>query len=534
MKSVADPIRKWEKWAVVALLALAIALRARALLQTKLVLTEGTTYITLARNIAAGHGYVGILGVVDIFVPPAYPILIALAGKAIGNYELAARLISLTANVGVVAVGFLLARRLFGEAAGLWALTGLALHPLLVRYSGLAWSESLYTFFLWFGIYLACAHRTDRPANWQIGLAGLFLGLAYLTRNEGIIPAGLIFLWLLWQWARGRRWRDGLSRAGAFLVGFVIPALPYIFWLSLQVGHPAWETKRMLNMVTAARMLQGMPYEQAAYGVGPGGVPQGPFLQRDALLRGKAVPAAANVSLRSWASLWISGLVDIARLAILYLISWPGLLLLLAGAIIAWFRERDRLIWLLWITLPPVAAIALIPRVYLRYLAALTPLFVILEAVTLGWLSEAHGEKRRAATGALAALLFLVAWLALPRADSTTWRQTGDQDQVTIGEWLRNYDPNPGKRIMSVHSQVPYYARGVHVPMPYGSPGDVLKFAEKRGVGYIVVSDRLRSRPPLMVWVRDGGPGLPWRLLHEEKIGSRMVEVYGKESGSQN
>ena len=70
---------------------------------------------------------------------------------------------------------------------------------------------------------------------------------------------------------------------------------------------------------------------------------------------------------------------------------------------------------------------------------------------------------------------------------------------------------------MSVHSQLPFYAGGVHVPMPYAEPELVQRYAETRDVDYVVVSPRkLRSRPPLLPWTR--GEAMPegWRPVYRD------------------
>lgn len=51
----------------------ALLLRLGLLLSHPVVLTEGTTYVTIAHNLLAGHGYVGILGGREPFAPPLYP-----------------------------------------------------------------------------------------------------------------------------------------------------------------------------------------------------------------------------------------------------------------------------------------------------------------------------------------------------------------------------------------------------------------------------------------------------------------------------
>lgn len=71
------------------------------------------------------------------------------------------------------------------------------------------------------------------PAVWQVGLAGLALGLAVDVRQVGIVLVVPVLLFLL---ARGIRWRR-LAESALFTVGSAIPVLLYMVVQLAVTGH---------------------------------------------------------------------------------------------------------------------------------------------------------------------------------------------------------------------------------------------------------------------------------------------------------
>lgn len=170
-------------------------------------------YLSLARGLAAGHGFVyddaAREGGVDPFGrAPGYPAFLALigAGRAVTpDVPVVVQVVqSLLGGLGVLMVG-VLARRLAGDRAAVWAAAGAACYPPLIWISAYAFSEALF----WpIGLAVAWlfdrAHQATSPRD-RLRLAlvtGVLAGAAVLIR-----PAMLFFLllagpWWVWQ----RRW----------------------------------------------------------------------------------------------------------------------------------------------------------------------------------------------------------------------------------------------------------------------------------------------------------------------------------------
>jgi hypothetical protein len=219
-------------------------------------------------------------------------------------------------------------------------------------------------------------------------------------------------------------------------------------------------------------------------------------------------------------------LFSAALLFLLPRVVWP--LALLPLAIISW-RSWDRLTlaragFLLAFLLPGVLVISLVPRVYTRYLTPLVGYLALWCGTGLAAASRWAGDvwQGRAAWAHTARLLLVLIALAIVlhsvQGGVLAFRPPRvvlDLDQRHGGEALAEYDPAPDKRIMSVHSQLPYYAGGIHVPMPYAEPELVQRYADARDVDYVVVSSRkISSRPLLESWARGEDIPVAWDSVY--------------------
>ncbi|MHB8657506.1 MAG: ArnT family glycosyltransferase [Solirubrobacteraceae bacterium] len=174
-------------------------------------------YDSSANLIAAGHFYFReILGHVYPTAehPPLYSLVLS-AGALLGAKTLiAARVISCAIGTVTVTVIGLLGRRLAGTRAGLAGALAAALWPPLITADGLVMSEPL------FALLVACAvlvslgleqslrrsRRGRSRVEWTrrshllpVGWLGILIGLATLTRGEGLLLAPLLGWPLAWR-----------------------------------------------------------------------------------------------------------------------------------------------------------------------------------------------------------------------------------------------------------------------------------------------------------------------------------------------
>ena len=183
---------------------------------------------------------------------PLYPVtILAISGpvrQLVGGSEvtvmqLSAQLASGLAGILLVVPTFFLGKELFDRKVGFWASAIFQCLPVGARVMSDALSESL--FLLMSATALLLAVRAFRTGSWrQFGLCGLFAGLAYLTRPEGILIVVAVILVLFRALA-----------SGVALASRVLPALT-------QPGSPGQETgdgrRALVNIFGIARCLASL------------------------------------------------------------------------------------------------------------------------------------------------------------------------------------------------------------------------------------------------------------------------------------
>jgi len=526
--------RTQRVWWILALLALAV--RVPFLLQAQVLMTEGTTYVTLARNLLAGRGYVGILGETELVMVSAFPHLIAGLGWVLGDLVWAGRLISLLSGALLVVPVYLLGRDLFGEQAGRWAGLLVALHPLLVSYAPLVRVETPFMLAWLFGICATWkAMRSGPGSAWVWGVPIAFGG-AYLLKTEGAVYFALSMALLFVTWVGSVPWRRWLPVLIVQSLIFLLLAAPMVGWLSAQTGRLTPDTKGIVNYAIASRIMRGMDYQEAAYGLGPGGSPAGPLLDRNRLVR----VAGTSRGLRLDDPAYRRGMIEVLRKE-LSLLRWPvlsplWLLFAILGVVAALARGEWRAgLFPAYYLLPALLGVATILFVWTRYLFPVIPLValwagngvaVLADVVTMGFVLRRPAIVRLQNTLGVLLTLMLVLSMPYTRVVLTHLRQVPDQEQQEAGIWLAQEDPSPEKRIMSKTSQVPYYAKGVHVPMPDADPAGILTYAQIRGVDYAVVSEAKDSERSYRVWLDPARAPEGWEAVYQGGDEGRRIVIY--------
>lgn len=189
-----------------------------------------------ANLIADGRGYTDpfVLSFQDVALPtaehpPLWSFLLAVvsilggAGSPLGvtgpeGDFVAHRLAGCVVGAAVVVLIGLLGRRLGGERVGLVAAGIAAVYPVLVTADASLMSETLYGFFVVWAVLLAY-RLIDRPTAGRAAALGAVVGLAALTRGEGLLLLPLLAIPLAWRGGRtGRALRVGAACAGMLIV----------------------------------------------------------------------------------------------------------------------------------------------------------------------------------------------------------------------------------------------------------------------------------------------------------------------------
>jgi len=516
-------VRKRGDWTWLWLFLLALGLRLAYLPRAHVLQTEGTTYVTLARHLLQERAYVGILGETELVMVSAFPHLIALVGSLVGNLVLGGRIIALLASAGLVIPTYLLARDMFHRRVGISAALLVAFHPYLLMYAPLVRVEPPFMLAWLFGIYATWRSLTDGPRNgWWVSVP-IFFGISYLLKSEGAVYFALSLLIIALVWLR--RYPIGTWGAAFTLQSalFLIIAMPVVVWLSGQTGRITTDTKGIINYTIAIRIARGMDYHHAAYGLAQGGAPAGPLLDRNRMVRlgvGQKRPALDDPAYRQG---MLRTLVREARLLRWPLLGYLWIGLAGIGLILGLIRgEGWKVLFPAWYLVPAIIGVSTILFVWTRYLLPVIPLTAlwagygidgVAEIVAGAW-NTSPPTARRVHRVVVGLILMLV--IGLHPYARTAWAQrtvVHDLEQEQAGLWLRTYDPRPDKRIMSTTSQVPYYANGIHVPMPVADRDLILQYAARRGVEYVVISETKDKGRPTAYW-RDSHRAPPgWELI---------------------
>ncbi len=168
-------------------------------------------YFEVARNLVATGRYETEPGVPDARRSPAYPLLLSLAfrGAPEGSALSGAKLINLALFVLAGLAGAQLARRLWGDGAGLWTAAILAFLPRSVLMADLLAAENLLAPLLLTYLLLCARSWTEVFSARRVAGLGILAGLLCLTR------AVFYFVPLVWlagalagRLGRKRIWRE--------------------------------------------------------------------------------------------------------------------------------------------------------------------------------------------------------------------------------------------------------------------------------------------------------------------------------------
>ncbi len=222
------------RWAVVGTLALAVAVRAGALVLAPDALSaDPDGYRAVAENLVE-HGTLGHGDVPTAFRPPLYPLLVAgcLALGRCGQTALGG--LHLALGVATVWLTLAIARRCGPRWSAVLAAALVACDPILLRQSTLVMTETPAVLLAGAGL-LALTTFSERPGPLRAATAGGVIALGALCRPEFLLWGAAAAVGVAWR-AKGER--AGLKSAAAFLAAVCVVLAPWTARNWLQLGRP--------------------------------------------------------------------------------------------------------------------------------------------------------------------------------------------------------------------------------------------------------------------------------------------------------
>jgi hypothetical protein len=190
--------------ALILVASLVIKLGIALLVDGVVPVNDEESYLSLAMELVK-HGRYDTL-----FRPPLYPGFLA-GIFALGGTTLWVRLSQALLGTLSVWLVYGIARDSAGHRVGLVAACLVAFDPLLIFFSAMLWSETLYIVLWLLGVRLiAIGQPLAARASWNLLLAGLCFGLAALARPQVLTLMPLTVVWIVYN-----GWRDQANSAGA-------------------------------------------------------------------------------------------------------------------------------------------------------------------------------------------------------------------------------------------------------------------------------------------------------------------------------
>jgi 4-amino-4-deoxy-L-arabinose transferase-like glycosyltransferase len=465
-----------EKQMLLLLIGITFVLRLYAVLMAQGIANDSVAYGFAAKDFFRGHFIKGLSSP----TPPFYPFLISLFSVDPTYVEITGRCLSLFIGTLTILPLFYLVKKAFGQKEAIFSALFYSFHSYLVIYSGMFLTEATYwgllilsVFFFWTGL--------KEGKFWKMVLSGSFLGLAYLTRPEGI---GFILIYLIWvvlDRSFNKKWLKKVGLIGFLILPVFVFVIPYVIYIHRETGQ--WLISKK------AAEEQSQLFEKR------GDKPH-PFLgvkRMNPRKNYKMIRITRNIVqnlpsviyhyLRAFHfSLWLFlffGLIRVKRKGII-----------------------DEL-FLASLVLFHLFSLSILTSSTIRFSVPIIPLSLfwagigILEIKRyLGKIKISHPEK------IIFILILLLFFIQLPQSLKPERRHRVDDKK--IGIWLKHNTP-PDAIIMSNSPQETFYAGRDFILLPQGistrgdrgkSYHEVIQYAKAKGVRYILVDKNTHEVNP--------------------------------------
>lgn len=274
-----------------------------------------------------------------------------------------AQLASALASVLLVVPMFYLGRELFDRAVGLGTALLFQCLPSASRVMADGLSEALFLLLAALAL-LAAARGLRNGQPWQFALCGVFGGLAYLTRPEGVLvvaAAGMVLLagqlGLAWR----RPWRTVVACGLALTISTLVVSGPYVAMIGRLTVKPTGKAILESSNTSVSRPVAPSAEEKSRAIWGEGGVWRGLGAIGAEIVEGffyvACLPALLGLwwyrgRFRSSPGAWVMAVVCVVLMAVLWRVA----------AVFGYVSDRHLLLVILCGSFPAAAALRELPR----------------------------------------------------------------------------------------------------------------------------------------------------------------------------
>ncbi len=466
-----------EKQVLLLLIGVTFALRLYAVLMAQGIANDSVAYGFVAKYFLKGNYIKGLSSA----GPPFYPFLIFLFSPDTLHVEITGRLISLFFGTLTIIPLFYLVKEAIGKKEAIFSALLYAFHPYLVTCSGMLLTEATYwgllvlsVYFFWTGL--------NKEKVWRMSFSGIFLGLAYLTRPEGV---GYVLVYLAWVVVDGvlrKEWFKRLILIGVLIPSVFIFVIPYVIYIHQETGQwliskKALETQSQLLKKDEGEINSSKNIEQNK-----------PIKKSFRILRIpnniiQYFPFVIYHYLRAYHfSLWLLlffGLIRVRQKVIAYELFLTSLVLFHLLSLSTFLPSTIRFS---------------IPIIPLSLFWAGTGILEIKRYLEKNKIS--HPEK------IMFILILLVILIQLPQGLKPERRHRAEEKE--IGLWLKQNTP-PDAIVMSNSPQEAFYADRDFILLPKGistrryrgkSYHEIIQYAKAKGVRYLLVNRNTHELNP--------------------------------------
>ncbi len=466
-----------EKQALFWLIGIAFILRLTTVLMAQGIAYDSAAYGFMARDWMRGN----VNKALAIPGHPLYPLLISLFSTDTTHVEVIGRLISLFFGTFTVIPVYFLVKEAVGKREAMFSTLFYTFHPYLVTYSGMMLTEATYWGMLVLSVYCFWT-GLKKSQILRMGLSGVFLGLAYLTRPEGIGYLVVYLAWTIIQGFRRKIWFKSLVITGILISTTLLTSFPYLLHIRRETGQ--WLiSKKAANIqsnLLQKNVEQVYPHESIAGAPRPRPKDSGFLLIFQNMIH--RLPFLTYHYLRAFHfSLWIFlllGLFTMTRKRFTY----------------EWFVGSFVLFHLFSLSIFPFDS-------SIRF-------SIPVVSLSLCWAGSGVLELNRFLTSRKVLhpekviFFFILASLLIQLPQSLKPERSHRAVQKEVGLWLKQNTPSDAI-IMSNSSQETFYADREFIMLPgevnkSGASKDayheVMKFARAKGVRYILIDKHTSIR----------------------------------------